>query len=232
MTLAPRRWMVSVDLGQSADFTAIGALERTPGPDVLRHVERCELGTPYPKIAKRVKEIADNPIFGGDVDVLLDATGVGRPVVDICRAEGIRHLVPIIIGSGTHVTQDQYGYWHVPKKVLVGSTQVAMQNQALKLPSNHPLAETMLKELRNFKMKLSEAGNQRFEAWRSGDHDDLVLMLAQSQWWTRRLRRPVVEPTLTADQAEAAKIRERIIEENRKRIRREDRLRKIAPWMR
>lgn len=228
----PRRWILSVDLGQSADFTAIGVLERTPGPDVLRHVERCELGTPYPKIAKRVKEISENPALEGDVDVLLDATGVGRPVVDICRAEGIAHLVPILIVTGTHVSQDKWGYWHVPKKVLVGSTQVSMQNQALKLPANHPLSDTMVKELRNFKMKVTDAGNQQFEAWRSGDHDDLVLMLAQSQWWTRRLRRPVMASTLTPEQAEAVKIRTRIIVENRKSVRQEERRKRIAPWMR
>ena len=38
-------------------------------------------------------------------------------------------------------------------------------------------------ELLNFKVKINNNGNEQFEAWREGIHDDLVLSVALSSWY-------------------------------------------------
>ena len=48
------------------------------------------------------------------------------------------------------------------------------------------LAEVLTKELLTFKVKITTAGNETFEAWRERDHDDLVLALAVALWYAER----------------------------------------------
>lgn len=238
MKPAPRRWMLSADLGQASDPTAIGLLERTPTADVARSIERPDLGTPYPDIARRIGAIVRNPALAEGVDVLLDATGVGRPVVDIVREElagvpGAR-LVAIIVGSGIAATQSATtGYWTVPKRVLVGAMQVAMQTGKLKVPRALPLAATLVEEMRVFKLKVSvETGHQSFEAWRSGQHDDLVLMAAQAAWWSSRLTRPAPTDPRSAEAKLAAEMKAAVMKRARDRRRVEEERARVAPWRR
>ena len=54
---------VGVDLGQSADPTAILAVETDRGAKpVLRHIERVPLGTSYPKVVETLVEMT--PVAG------------------------------------------------------------------------------------------------------------------------------------------------------------------------
>jgi hypothetical protein len=67
-----------------------------------------------------------------------------------------------------------------------------MQNKQLKIAQEMPLAETLRKELLNFKVKINIAtGHDSYEAWREGDHDDLVLAVAMPCWCGERYLRKV-----------------------------------------
>jgi hypothetical protein len=129
---------------QAADFSALAVLERgePPGgpadaprrgrPYAVRHLERFELGTPYPRVVERVVELfAGPPLAGGNLAV--DQTGVGRPVVDTLRAARPKATVrPITITAGSAVAPDGAG-WHVPKKELVSVPQVLLQSRRLQV---------------------------------------------------------------------------------------------------
>ena len=112
-----RNWyFVGVDLGQSRDFTAIAGLERAEltgdwDPVVyawrkkirlrLRYLERVPLGTPYPDVVERVARVTGSPELAGRCHLIVDATGVGRPVVDLLRrAKTECSLIPVIITRG------------------------------------------------------------------------------------------------------------------------------------
>ncbi len=41
----------------------------------------------------------------------------------------------------------------------------------------------LVEELQNFKLKITTAGNDTYEAWRESDHDDLVLAAAMAAWY-------------------------------------------------
>src|SRR5436309_5182781 len=95
------QYFVGVDLGQSCDFSTMAIIERTElqgrwdaafyahRKDValrLRHVERMELGTPYPQVVARVTGVTQSRDLAGRCHLVVDGTGVGRPVVDLLKA--------------------------------------------------------------------------------------------------------------------------------------------------
>jgi len=120
------------------------------------------------------------------VRLAVDATGVGRAVVDL-----LRPLAPdmwaITITGGDAVSQQGRNY-HVPKRDLVGLLQALMGTGRLKVASSLPDATTLRNELMNFRYKISVGGHDSYEAWRESDHDDLVLSVAIACWSARRYR--------------------------------------------
>jgi hypothetical protein len=59
------------------------------------------------------------------------AAGVGRSVVDLPRAARLAaDLRPILIIAG-HTINHDHGYWHVPKKELVSTLQILLQERRL-----------------------------------------------------------------------------------------------------
>lgn len=193
---------VGVDLGQAQDFTAICVLEKTEDKDVaplhVRHLERPPLGTYYPEIVERVKELVRDPALRETSynwhsghnetslpELVVDATGVGRPVVDMMRREGLS-FAPVLI-TGGDIEHHDNGFYKVPKRNLVSAVQIALQSGRLKIAEELSLAETLRKELLNFRIKVNiSTAHDSYEAWREGDHDDLVLAAALACWKAAR----------------------------------------------
>ena len=92
----------------------------------------------------------------------------------------------------------------MPKRDLASAPLVLMQNKQLKIAEAMPLAETLRKELLNFKVKINIAtGHDSYEAWREGDHDDLVLAVAMACWCGERYLRKessLPRPGIIADE--------------------------------
>jgi hypothetical protein len=151
----------------------------------VRHLKRWQLGTGYPEIVKEVKALLARPPLPG-CRLVVDATGVGRAVVDLLRAAELpAMLVPITITAGHAAAREKDGY-HVAKKHLAGVLQVLLQQQRLKV-SELPEREVLLREMRAFRVKVAAAtGHETFEAWRERDHDDLVLSVALACWLAER----------------------------------------------
>lgn len=197
---------VGLDLGQAQDYTALVVVEKqvteqSTGQDTrldVRHIERAPLGTPYPDVASRVKEImGDSRLRTRYQDteamrmrhteprLVVDATGVGRAVVDILRKEGLT-FTPVVITGGDTVGRAD-GTYRVPKRDLVAAVQAGLQTGALKIASELELAETLKSELLNFRIKVNEkTAHDSYEAWREGDHDDLVLATGLACWEASR----------------------------------------------
>jgi len=157
--------------------------------------ERFERGISYTQLVENVGKLFQDPRFVGQT-LVIDGTGVGRPVVDLFRLARLNcKLVPVTI-TGGGVTQalgqlkvDEWGYWHVPKKELVGSVQVLLGTGRLEVAPRIKEAATFVHELKNFNYKISsQTAHVTLEAWRERDHDDLVLALALAAWWGERAR--------------------------------------------
>jgi len=74
-------------------------------------------------------------------------------------------------------------FYRVPKRNLVSALQVALQSGTLKIAEGLELAQVLRRELLNFRVKVNIAtAHDSYEAWREGDHDDLVLAAALATW--------------------------------------------------
>jgi hypothetical protein len=208
--------LVGVDLGQARDYTGVVVVERryeatsplyydsdfrkqSSWVDVelvylVRHIERFPLLMGYRKQVERLMKMLER--IGGRLSVAADATGVGRPVVEMLRDDLYRfyqdkerrarvHSIRpayIQITGGNKVTYNQ-GMLNVPKRDLIAAPLVLFQNGQLKIAEHLNQRDVLIRELENFKVKINvSTAHDSYEAWRDGDHDDLVLALAMACW--------------------------------------------------
>src|SRR4051794_19322336 len=109
------QFYIGLDLGQKHDFTAVAVVEQHTdgvhnflnpwhGPTTtydLRHLERIPLGTPYRRVVDRVRALVSSPEMRNRCALLVDATGVGAPVIDLLRQANLDCLlVPVTITGG------------------------------------------------------------------------------------------------------------------------------------
>jgi len=195
-------FICGLDLGQTNDYSALVLLERvdTRGAwDPLYHcyraqqtlharlIHRFPLRTPYPDIASRVRDALWRPEVRGKANLVVDATGVGAPVVDLLRQQQTEaSITPVIITSGDAETRPGSSYG-VPKKDLVGAVALMMQNRGLAIPRRSRYAGTLINEMHDFRIRFHPGGHTTYGAWRERDHDDLVLATALACWKAYRL---------------------------------------------
>ena len=180
------RYTVGIDLGQSFDYTAFAVLEeRRLRQYDLRHVER-HRDVPYPAIVERTRELVSK--LEGHVSLAVDATGVGRPVVDMLEDANLgADLYALTLTGGDNVRREGRHVW-VPKRDVVSSVACLLQTARLRIPRNLPGAEVLERELVRFRAKISISGHDTYEAWREADHDDLVLAVALACWLNEKGR--------------------------------------------
>ena len=205
-------FVVGLDLGQAQDYTALTVLEKVPQSAMeevvrvdgnmtyrkvekvekpthyhVRHLERYPLGTLYPAIVGKVKDLLQMPTLRG-APLVLDATGCGRPVYDMFRAAGLKPIGVLITGGDT--VNHTGGYWRVPKRDLVGAVQAPLQDKRLKFADSLPLGATLVQEMLAFKVKISDSAHDSYGSWRESEHDDLIFAVMLACWWAQR---PVVQ---------------------------------------
>jgi hypothetical protein len=190
-------YYIGLDLGQKGDFTAIVVVEEweeaVGGVDRVtyelkrvrrldvRHLERVPLGTPYPEVVERVCDLVRSPELKGKCVLVVDATGVGGPVVDLLRRAPLEAwLTPVTITGGEQQSSGRDG-WRVPKRDLVTAVQVALERGELRLPAGMAMGRELVEELMDMRVKISASGHDAYGA-RGGRHDDLVLALGLACW--------------------------------------------------
>lgn len=178
-------YILGLDLGQLQDYTAIVIAEQLGKTQKDRayhisHIERFRLGTPYPDVVTRVKELLSTEQLKGKTTLVVDATGVGVPVVDMLYQAGLSPI-PILITGGDSVNSGGV-FLRVPKRDLVSQLQVYLQSERLKIVEELPEARTLINELLTFKVKVTANAHDTYGAWREGAHDDLVLAAALAVW--------------------------------------------------
>lgn len=190
--------LISADLGQLVDYTALSLVQRSirlnddgfPAKSTLGHpirhhdvlaIKRFELGSPYTTIVRDIKKQADR--FPG-AKVIVDATGVGRPIVDLIRELRVECHAITITGGKDWSNPKPFEY-RVSKYELVAAVRVALETEALKIAQlPDPMISALLrKELTGFKVTRSKTDAELYDA-REGDHDDLVLAVALPVWYS------------------------------------------------
>ena len=168
-----------------------------PYTDVPQVVDRAETALQQ-MAAQRVFREPGHVCEAADITLVVDATGVGAGVVDLLSAAGLAP-VRLIISGGASVNRLDRGGFSVPKTDLVAAVQLLLEGRRLQIAEDLPHAETLARELQNFKYDYTATGHMRFGAggdeliWRGeGAHNDLVLALAVTAWQAERTVAPLI----------------------------------------
>lgn len=149
-----------------------------PARHALRHLERL-LGLSYVEQAEAVRMPMARPELEGAA-LVIDQTGVGRPVADIFRAAGPKPTGLLITG-GQEASTGTGRALHVAKVQLISMLQAKLHDGSLRIAKGLPEAAVLAHELAEFRVSFTAAGAMTFGA-RVGRHDDLVLALAIALW--------------------------------------------------
>lgn len=190
------KFYVGLDLGQANDYTALSILEKVAAEDAvdyhLRRLERIR-GEPYPGIVAKVQALMRSKALQQSAVLVVDATGVGAPVVDSFRTIGL-NSVNVFIHGGEKVTHEGLNY-RVPKRDLVAVVKLLLQNNRLRASNNLKLGPLLQEELLNFTYKLNPlTAHDSYGCWREGQNDDLVLSVAMAAWYAEHGPKP--QPSL------------------------------------
>jgi hypothetical protein len=169
---------IGCDLGQANDFTAIAVVQAIGTKSHLRHLEQVPLGTSYPAIVERIGSMV--AAVPAPVRLVIDASGVGRPVSDMLIGSGLSP-VSVTITGGSRAVRGSNGFWKVPKAELVRTVAVALESGSLMIARGMPAGDAFLREMKAFGVMIGASGRARFEA-RGQEHDDLVLAVALALW--------------------------------------------------
>lgn len=198
---------IGVDIGQRVDPTALAVTEFINNTFETRLLERLAIGTPYPDVAKRISEVCKSllkrkseellkvrllPSYeselvksdaAAEIWLVIDATGVGLPVVEIVREEikdtGIKLTAAFFTHGDRTTIHRGRPEATVGKAYLVSRLQALSQTNRILLPRT-PEALAMKEELRVYEIHVDANANDTYGAFKVGLHDDLVTALGLS----------------------------------------------------
>jgi hypothetical protein len=180
--------IISVDVGQVSDYTAILVAEIEKREDSegvtrnhynIRHIERMR-GVSYQSQVDRCKQIYEK--LNRSARFVVDASGA-RPIYDLFKNAGLP-ILPISITAGTS-SRIEHGYGYVSKLELATLLQVISSAGRIHLPPKSKYSKTILDEARAFSLSVSDAGNLKFSA-EGSKKDDLIMALCYLLWLGER----------------------------------------------
>jgi hypothetical protein len=189
-------YFAGLDIWQLSDYTALAIMGRvykheehldvdTQIEHRLVHLDRFELGTPYPEVVKKLGEFLARPPLEGRTRLAVDATGVGLAVFqDLKKARlPVREILPVLITAGDMVNRER-GIYRVPKRDLIHPLRVRFEEKSLKIPHGLSHLEVLTEELAGYEMKVNQrTGHDSYSNDpRETPHDDLALATALAYW--------------------------------------------------
>ncbi len=196
------RYWLGVDFGQANDWTALTVMESVTlhagvnaEPELhIPYLTRPPLRTSYERIASgvvdRLCKLEPTGAFGerGEIGLVVDATGVGRAVVDMLSRELSQRrdtprvaFWPVVVTGGNVVSRNG-AYLSVPKRNLITAGVAALQTGRLKIGADVENRDVLIQELRDYRLKINVKGHDQYEPWRQGQHDDLLFSMCLAAW--------------------------------------------------
>jgi hypothetical protein len=131
----------------------------------VRHVEETRLGTPYPDVVERVKEVVGWRELAGRATAIVDGTGVGAPVVDMLKRASLGcRIAPVLITGGDLQHREQ-GYFMVPKRDLMAGLVVRLERGQLKIAEGLKDGEQLMREMAGMRVRVMALGRASTTTW-------------------------------------------------------------------
>jgi hypothetical protein len=216
-------YFLGLSLAPPAAPTGLAVLSRSPARDAagaprldhngdavgryaVVHLGRAAAGTPYPDVVRAVADLLARPGAlrdAGAPPLAVDATAVGRPVVDlVLDARLPAGVTPVSLTAGGAPARDVWRggrgsasvpSYRVPKPDLIAGVQAALQSGRLAVAKGLDHGETLRKELLGFRPAASLAPDPDSPAWRDDGPSDLVWAVALALWLGERAFEPIYE---------------------------------------
>lgn len=182
---------LGVDLGEAQDFTALATVRQIGDAFECTYLARPPLGTTYERVNANILQIMGKPDYA-DTTLVVDATGVGRPVVERMEDIGLNPIPVVITGGVNEIHEPGDWSWRIPRKTLITVAQICFQRDLIKMPPNNPLAKEAEQEIRSIRRKVNpDRAGDKFEAGRESEHDDIMLALCLALWQATKYYQPV-----------------------------------------
>ena len=174
--------------------TAPAGVNVRPRPIVaggLSHIEysyRCLLldrwtNISYTEQCSRLRRLLlAGPLREENVTLVIDFTGVGRPVAEMLRSQGLKPIC-VTITAGTSVNDNGWTLT-VPKADLVSVASILHHNTRVTYSPQLRLGERLVSEFAAFQRSTTATGRAVYGG--KGEHDDLVLATALALWQGER----------------------------------------------
>jgi hypothetical protein len=182
-----RNFYIGVDLGKQNDHTTVAIVEKQSDSDTLSvcHLERLPLGTTYTTVVQQALYRLRATMAHGTTTLVVDASGLGLPVIDLLKASGTQP-VAITITGGNSVAEGN-GVLRVPKRDLIINLARLFESGRLRIASDLPRAGDLIQELLGFQVRINRrTKRESYQAGKTNLHDDLVLAVALACWCAER----------------------------------------------
>lgn len=153
--------VLGVDLAKVRDWTAIHALNSQRMTVETQRMQRVDWSLQKLRIIETYRRL-------DAVRALVDATGVGDPIVEDLRKAGLQ-VEPVVFTGPL-------------KSALVENLMLLFEQGAIRIPQDPILID----ELKGFTFETLPSGRDRYSA-PDGRHDDTVMALALAAWGLRHL---------------------------------------------
>jgi len=154
-------YYAGTDFGKLDDYSIIAVLRRVSDSLNLVYFYEFPLGTPYSNVIGHL--VRANQRFHFQ-KVFVDQTGVGEPVLEELKAQGIQNVEGLTFTVKT-------------KEELLTCLKLAMEQKRLKMPYHRRLCE----QINEQQYEYSKSGHLTF-SHPAGSHDDMLWALSLATW--------------------------------------------------
>jgi hypothetical protein len=187
------RWFCGVDLGKRYDPSTVAIIEvqYQPRHYFVKYLKRFTLRMLYTDVATQLARInaglkKEAARLGkrDSITWLLDSTGVGEPVAElVTTAMPLADIKKVYLTGGYNATTspDDYNEIRLPKSQMVSTLVAAFDAKVIYLTKRSREIDSVIDELRNYEIKVSEEGRESYNA-APMKHDDLVCALGLAVW--------------------------------------------------
>jgi hypothetical protein len=147
------KYSIGIDLAKTMDYTVKMVIRHDTRQIV--YMERYNQ-VPYDEQINKIISLSKRY---NNANILIDSTGVGDPVFDILKKQGV-NVKP-------------YKFTNPSKENLVRGLMIALENKEI----SYPKIDVLIDELEMFEYTLGATGVMRYNA-PEGEHDDTVIALA------------------------------------------------------
>ena len=154
---------MGVDLAKYEDYTVIIVLDVTEEPFKMVYFNRFNK-MDWQYVVDKIKQIAKSY---GYPRLLVDATGVGDPIVEQLR----------------DINAEGFKFTHTSKMDLIRLLEGFVVNHKIKYPA---IVTELIKEMKYFSYIKSKTGNTWKMEGVKGHHDDTIMALGLAIWATQK----------------------------------------------